>query len=62
MDIVFGEQISTPGFDYIALADDAHHKFSEAATPYRFAVDYFPPRECQSLVCTCISLRETVKT
>ncbi|TFK86083.1 cytochrome P450 [Polyporus arcularius HHB13444] len=42
VNIVFGEQISTPDFDYIALADDAHHKFALAATPYRYAVDYLP--------------------
>ena len=42
VDMVFGEQISTPDFDYIALADDAHHKFALAATPYRYAVDYVP--------------------
>ncbi|RPD65720.1 cytochrome P450, partial [Lentinus tigrinus ALCF2SS1-6] len=43
VDIVFGEQISTPDFDYIALADDAHYKFALAAAPYRYAVDFFPP-------------------
>ncbi len=43
VNIVFGEQISTPDFDYIALADDAHYKFALAATPYRYAVDFFPP-------------------
>ncbi|RPD71690.1 cytochrome P450 [Lentinus tigrinus ALCF2SS1-7] len=42
VNIVFGEQISTPDFDCIALADDAHYKFALAATPYRYAVDFFP--------------------
>ena len=50
VNIVFGEEISTPDFDYIALADDAHYKFALAATPYRYAVDFFPIRECYTNV------------